>query len=133
MQVWGDSGNINIYNIYNNCQHDATLEALDAHLHACRGAGGQNAGSCMLWCGDLNRHHLLWDEDWNCHLFIASALQAVDRLLEKIADHNMIMVLPKDIPTLEAKSTKNWTQPDNIFCSTDMEELIVLCDTDPQR
>ena len=65
----------------------------------------------MLWCSDFNRHHPLWDEDRNRHLFTASALQAADRLLEKIADHNMIMVLPKDIPTLEAKSNPPKTGP----------------------
>ena len=87
----------------------------------------------MLWCSNFNRHHPLWDEDQNHHLFTASALQAADRLLEKITDHNMVMVLPKDIPTLEAKSTKNWTWPHNVFCSTNTEECIVLCDTDPHR
>ena len=77
----------------------------------------------MLWCGDFNRHHPLWDEDWNCHLFTASALQVVGRLLEKITDHNICMILPKDIPTLEAKSTKNWSQPNNIFCSAGMGQV----------
>ncbi|KAJ6550693.1 hypothetical protein B0H10DRAFT_2127546 [Mycena sp. CBHHK59/15] len=29
----------------------------------------------------------------------------------------MEMVLPKDVPTLRAKGTKNLTRPDNVFCS----------------
>ena len=41
------------------------------------------------------------------------------------------MILPKGIPTLEAKATKNWTHPDYVFCSANAEELVVICDTDP--
>ena len=44
----------------------------------------------------------------------------------------MVMVLPKDIPTLEVKSTKNWTQPDNVFCSAITADLVVSCSTDPR-
>ena len=41
------------------------------------------------------------------------------------------MILPKGIPMLEAKATKNWTRPDNVFCSPNTEELVVICDTGP--
>ena len=78
VQVRGESGNLTIYNIYNDCQHDATLEALDAHLRAHHGARSQGMASHMLWCGDFNRLHPLWDEDWNRHLFTTAALQAAD-------------------------------------------------------
>jgi len=44
----------------------------------------------------------------------------------------MVMALLKDIPTLEAMLTKNWTRPDNIFCTEHMEGLIVSCSTDPR-
>ena len=43
----------------------------------------------------------------------------------------MVMALPKDIPTLEAMATKNWTWPDNVFCSANMEPLLVSCMTHP--
>ena len=85
----------------------------------------------MLWCGDFNRHHPLRDEERNHHLFTAAALRAVDRLLEKVSAHGMLMILPKGIPMLEAKATKNWTRLDNVFCSANAEELVVICDTDP--
>ena len=39
------------------------------------------------------------------------------------------MMLPKDIPTLEASSTKNFTRVDNIFCSVEFHELFISCDT----
>ena len=41
----------------------------------------------------------------------------MDKLIWMAADYNMEMVLPKGIPTLEAMVMKNWTRPDNVFCS----------------
>jgi hypothetical protein len=84
----------------------------------------------MMWCGDFNQHHPLWDEEWNHHLFMTRALCEAEELLEKVGDYNMMMILPKDIPTLKAMATKNWMHPNNVFCSTNTEELVVICNTD---
>jgi hypothetical protein len=43
----------------------------------------------------------------------------------------MKMALPKDVPTLEAKATKNLICPDNVFCSTGLLEHFVTCNTEP--
>lgn len=53
-------------------------------------------------------------------------------MLALVADHDMVMVLPKDIPTLQARNTKNWMRPDNIFCSSSMEDLYVHCEVVPK-
>ena len=107
IQLKGAHGTLDIYNIYNDCLHNATMEALDTHLKACRSPPRSALDSHLLWCGNFNRHHPLWDKSRNCHLFTATALHAANKLLEMIADHNMIMALPKDVPTLKVKSTKN--------------------------
>ena len=44
----------------------------------------------------------------------------------------MVMLLPKDIPTLESMATKNWTRPDNVFGSANLEDKVTFCTTDPQ-
>ena len=59
----------------------------------------------------------MWDEDHNHHLFTSRALEDASRLLALVANHGMYMALLKGIPTLELMATKNWTRPDNIFCS----------------
>ena len=59
-------------------------------------------------------------------------LEEAGVLMEMVADNNMVMVLPKDILTLEVKSTKNWTWPENIFYSTNMANLVVSCSTNPR-
>jgi hypothetical protein len=84
----------------------------------------------MIWSSNFNRHHPLWDKERNHHLFTTRALREVEELLEKVADYNMSMILPKDIPMLEAMSTKNWTRPDNVFYSSNALETIATCNTD---
>lgn len=49
-------------------------------------------------------------------------------LLDLIGQYDMHMVLPKDIPTLEACATKNFTRVDNVFCSADLIDTFILCD-----
>ena len=44
----------------------------------------------------------------------------------------MYMALPKDIPTLEACATKNFTRVDNVFCSANLIDTFISCDTFPQ-
>ncbi|KAF9232836.1 hypothetical protein BU15DRAFT_32134, partial [Melanogaster broomeanus] len=42
------------------------------------------------------------------------------------------MTLPKNMPTLEALATKNWTRPDNVFCTDNTAELFINCYTEPK-
>ena len=86
----------------------------------------------VIWLRDFNRHHPMWDEERNAHLFTRAVLEAVQPLLDMVSTHDMRMVLPKDIPTLEASSTKNYTRVDNVFCSVELHKLFILCDTFPQ-
>ncbi|TFK64210.1 hypothetical protein BDN72DRAFT_751374, partial [Pluteus cervinus] len=43
----------------------------------------------------------------------------------------MVMALPKDLPTLEHRSSKVLTRPDNIFCSSGTYDQLIKCYTDP--
>ena len=107
-------------------------DLLDAYLRSCPGGDTDEELEFSILCGDFNRHHPMWDEERNHHLFTATALAESVKLLEMVTRHDMQMVLPKDIPTLEALATKNWTHPDNIFCSMNMVDKIVYCTTDPR-
>lgn len=85
-----------------------------------------------IWLGDLNCHHPLWDEERNRHLFSAANLEKSQKLLDLLASHNMRMILPKDIPTLEAKNSKNTTRPDNIFASSELVNWVISCSACPE-
>ena len=88
-------------------------------------------GDKVIWLGDFNRHHPLWDEERNAHLFTKAALEAAQPLIDMISKHDMCMVLPKDIPMLEACSTKNFTRVDNVFCTANLIDCVISCNTYP--
>ena len=121
-----------VFNVYNDCHNSDSIDQLQMHLHShAQGPGhGITGATYSMWYGDFNQHHPMWDER-NHHLFTAQALEKSLKLITLVANHNMYMVLPKDIPTLESMSTKNWTQLDNIFCSTGLSDSIICCMTSP--
>ena len=86
----------------------------------------------MIWAGDFNRHHPLWDRDEDTHLFTASAQIAADRLVKLLADHDMVMPLPKGIPTLQHMRSKRHSRPDNVFCTPKLQDMILRCEVDPE-
>ena len=63
----------------------------------------------MIWLGDFNRHHPLWEEERNLHLLTETYLNAAEPLLLLLAEYGMQQALPKDMPTLQSLATKNWT------------------------
>ncbi|KAF9521639.1 Endonuclease/exonuclease/phosphatase, partial [Crepidotus variabilis] len=60
-------GTILIYNIYNDYKNDNSLEALAEHVRKrCETREGHEEK--MIWAGDFNRHHPMWEEERNNHL-----------------------------------------------------------------
>lgn len=124
-------GAIHLYNIYNDGTHSMNLAQLDTHLQTITTNRMENCDHKMIWVGDFNRHHPMWDESRNSHLFTSTNLSAAQPLLDLLATYGMTMALPKDIPTLEALNTKNYTRPDNVFCSAELTGSFVSCNTNP--
>ena len=133
VRLHGEFGAICLLNIYNDCENNRSLGVVKEFM---RGRGVRVRGEAVreqfIWLGDFNRHHPLWDEERNAHLFTRRALEAAQPLLDLIDRHDMHMVLPKDIPTLEACATKNFTRVDNVFCSAGLVNTFISCDTFPQ-
>ena len=65
------------------------------------------------------------------HLFTKATLEAAQPLIDMISEHDMCMALPKDTPTLEACTTKNFTRVDNVFCTANMLDCVISCNTYP--
>ncbi|OJA09224.1 hypothetical protein AZE42_13676 [Rhizopogon vesiculosus] len=83
----------------------------------------------MLWLGDFNRHHLLWEETRNRHLYNYTTAQP---LIDLIADYGMLQLLPLGLPTLQSLSMDNWTRPDNVFGTEQLLDVILTCTTAPE-
>ena len=126
-------GMCTIINVYNDCKHDRTLEELERFLAANIRRLHPEEHDHMIWLGNFNRHHPLWDEECNNHLFMTAALNSSQKILTLLADYGMAQVLPKDILTLQSSSTGNWTHPDNMFCTEHMLVPLTLCNTDPEN
>ena len=85
----------------------------------------------MVWLGDFNKHHPLWDALEDTHLFTPANLNSANVLVTLLGDHNMEMALLAGIPTLQTFHTGNFSHPDNIFCSADLLPSFVECNMHP--
>lgn len=63
LRLESNLGPVYIYNIYNDSTHARDLEALKTHL--CERERGPTEGQYihMVWFGNFNHHHPLWDEE----------------------------------------------------------------------
>jgi len=91
------------------------------------GMGGLLCSPHLLWLGDFNCHHPLWDEPRNAHLFTRASLDRAQEVIEVIASYDLQMALPGGMPTLQVLSTGNYTRPDNVFASTSLIDAVVKC------
>ena len=132
-QIQTSQGLCTIINIYNNGKNDDTLEAIELFLVSNIRTLRPNDNDHLLWIGDFNRHHPLWDENRNNHLFTPAALASSQKILDILADYGLTQLLPKDIPTLQSTSSRNWTRPDNVFASEHTCLSLISCDTDPEN
>jgi hypothetical protein len=65
----GNHGFLSLFNIYNDCTHNDNLSALNNYLSTSINTAKPGADDHMIWLGDFNRHHPLWEDHTNQHLF----------------------------------------------------------------
>ncbi len=131
IRIKGEQGDVAIFNIYNPCDSDTTQEELNKFLLRNREAYYGNEDKHVIWCGDFNRHHQLWDRDEDTDLFRGQYAKRAQKFVEIIAEHDMVMALPKGIPTIRTHRTKRYTRPDNVFMTDHTLMHLVRCDVDP--
>jgi len=125
------SGNhqISIFNVYNDCNNDKSLVALNSYLrkHALQLTGSDN--NHIIWVGDFNRHHPLWDNETQTRLFTPRAINDANYLIEYIVGWEMELALSKEEgPTLQHKATKSFSHPDLVLCTNNSRSLFVTCE-----
>jgi len=85
----------------------------------------------IILTGDFNRHHPLWDEPRNEHLFTEARLSDAQVLIDLIATHDLHMALPPGIPTHELLTTKNYSRLDHVFVSGSLTQHVLKCTASP--
>ena len=76
---------VTIINVYNDCTHARNKETLHNYLTTHRDDLSDGDNAHMIWAGNFNRHHLLWDDDRNTHLFTQQSLRNAEGIIELIA------------------------------------------------
>ena len=131
IQMAGKYGRLTIINIYNDCTHSRTLRAVREFIRVNRNEVLSRPDDHLIWAGDFNRHHPLWDDELDDRLFTPRALEDAGILIEILADLNLKMALPRGQPTLEHLVTKNFSRPDNVWCTEDAFDLVIRCEVNP--
>jgi len=132
VELTGDFGSVSFYNVYNACENSDTLFKMqDFWNRRHPPQRGDNANN-MVWVGDFNRHHPLWDDPGSIRLFTPANLDAASVLVDLVGTFGMEMPLPAGIPTLETFRTGSLSRPDNVFCSAPLAPAFVECQTRPE-
>lgn len=116
-----------IFNIYVNSDHLQGLQALEFYLRSAEGRRTRRCSVVDIWVGDFNRHHPMWDSPCNSHLFTRQNLDAAEELIAMTTWHRVSMALRPHVATLQAKSMKNLTRPDNVFVTNSFQDHIIQC------
>ena len=124
----GEFGHLSLFNIYNDCTHNDSLSSLSIYLSSSHHIAQPTLNNHMIWLGDLNCHHPLWEPETNWHLDFSDV--AIQPLLNLLDAYDMDLALPPGIPTYET-ATHNWTHPDNVWHLHHNSDPIISCNTDP--
>ena len=97
-----------IFNIYNDGEWEDTVNLLtDYHHRHSKALEYATIGEAhIMWIGDFNRHHPLWDSPTDMRLFTNEATEAAEKLIEAVMDAGLELALPNGIPTHKHNVTK---------------------------
>jgi len=117
---------LTIINVYNTNDNNNTISTLNDAWEMQEASFLPTTSTELVLLGDFNRHHPSWEGNANEHL--TSLDRLLNPLLELIINMRLEMVLPKNIPTLEARHSGRWTRLDNVWRNTDSESKILACE-----
>jgi hypothetical protein len=131
IKITGSWGQIVLFNIYNDCTHDHTIHELTRFHRANRrqlsGRETETETHHVIWLGDFNRHHPLWDKPEDNRLFTRDTLEAAETLIKVTTEHRMEMVLAPGVPTHIHNITKKWSRLDQVFLTEHTLDKILIC------
>ena len=124
----GEHGFLSLFNIYNEITNNDTISCLDSFLDHHAQLICPSVTDSVIWLGDFNCHHPLWEDDANERLF--EPTDYIAPLLDLLYKNEMLLALPKGLPTYQT-AAGNWTRPDNVWCCSTSDDPITRCDVVP--
>ena len=133
--VKGSWGKLTLFNIYNDCKHDDTLELLkNYHRNKYKellGTTEMQHRYHLMWVGDFNRHHPCWDSMDNNSLFTKEAMEKAEMLIQVVAEIGLDLSLQAGTPTHKHNVTKRWSRLDQVFATEHTLETLTQCEVLP--
>ncbi|KAF5323020.1 hypothetical protein D9611_009313 [Ephemerocybe angulata] len=124
IRISGENGKLMIFSVYYDCTHNRTGDILWKYIEENGEEIYSNSGHVM-WAGNFNQHHPMWDREEDSRLFTRSAIDEATMLIEFAGEWDMEQVLKKGIPTLEHSTMKVWTRPDNIWLTAHSRTMLM--------
>ena len=117
VQLNGKQGKLTLFNVYNDCKKNDTVQALETFTHSLIAHIDRNSelSDAIIWLGDFNRHHLHWDNLADTRLFTRSAIDNAELLISAVAGLGLDLALPPGIPSHLHSVSKKWTRLDQVF------------------
>lgn len=130
VKLKGAWGTLTLLNIYNDCEHDHTIEQIKTFQRAAHdeAQAHQSEDEHTVWLGDFNRHHPHWDNTSDIRLFTREAISKAEKLISAIADAGLDLALPPKIPTHKHNVSKKWSRLDHVFISEHSLDAIISCE-----
>ena len=108
----GVNRHLSLFNVYNEITNNDMLMYLDSFLTQNAHHIRPSVWDCVIWVGDFNCHHPMWEEETNERLYELD--NYIAPLIDLLYRNEMLLALPKGIPTFQS-TTGNWTRPDNMW------------------
>jgi hypothetical protein len=135
VRIKGKWGKLTLFNIYNDCKHDDTLDLLTEYhrknLLELLGNTETQYKHHLVWVGDFNHHHPFWDSPDNNSLFTRDALEKAEFLIQTVAELGLDLALPAGTPTHEHNVTKRWSRLDQVFVTEHTLDALTQCEALP--
>jgi len=132
VQLQTPSGQVLLINMYNDGKNPEGAQKVIQYMRNIARAHNPRHSPHIIWMGDFNTHHPMWDKERNSHLFMRTNLDKVQIIIDVKANHDLQMLLPKNIPNLCAMETRNFTQLDNVLAYSSLQEHVLECKTSPE-
>jgi exonuclease III len=133
IKLKGEWGALMLFNVYNNCKHDRTIDKIknyqrtsDNHVST-----HHNEETHTIWLGNFNWHHLYWDDVSDIRLFTKEVLDKAEKLISAVADTGLDFALPPKIPTHKHNVSKKWSRLDHVFLSEHLQDALISCEVLP--
>jgi hypothetical protein len=135
VRIKGKWGKLTLFNIYNDCKHDDTLDLLTEYhrknLLELLGNTETQYKHHLVWVRDFNRHHPFWDSPDNNSLFTRDALEKAEFLIQTVAEIGLDLALPAGTPTHKHNVTKHWSRLDQVFVTEHTLDALTQCEALP--